>query len=62
MALGRVVLRTKEYLVAIRPRDDVLTMETMLFADEVIPPEKIDERLSDGKARTSQKEPRWRSN
>ena len=56
VALGRVVLRTKEYLVAIRPRDDVLTMETMLFADEVIPPEKIDERPSDGKARTSQKE------
>ena len=56
------MLRTKEYLVAIRPRDDVLTMETMLFADEVIPPEKIDERPSDGKAKTSQKEPRWRSN
>jgi DNA end-binding protein Ku len=56
VALGRVVLRTKEYLVAIRPRDDVLTMETMLFADEVIPPEKIDERPSDGKAKTSQKE------
>jgi DNA end-binding protein Ku len=56
VALGRVVLRTKEYLVAIRPRDLVLTMETMLFADEVIPPEKLDERPSDGKAKTSQKE------
>jgi DNA end-binding protein Ku len=56
VALGRVVLRTKEYLVAIRPRDSVLTMETMLFADEVIPPEKLDERPSDGKAKTSQKE------
>src|SRR5919198_2362702 len=56
VALGRVVLRTKEYLVAIRPRDDVMTMETMLFADEVIPPDKLDERPSDGKAKTSQKE------
>ena len=56
VAIGRVVLRTKEYLVAIRPRDDVLTMETMLFADEVVPPEKLDEQPGDGKAKTSKKE------
>ncbi|MFL5865700.1 MAG: Ku protein [Thermoleophilaceae bacterium] len=56
VAIGRVVLRTKEYLVAIRPKDSVLTMETMLFADEVISPEKLDEFPSDGKAKTSQKE------
>jgi DNA end-binding protein Ku len=56
VAIGRVVLRTKEYLVAIRPRDEVLTMETMLFADEVIPPDKLDEKPSDGKAKTSKKE------
>jgi DNA end-binding protein Ku len=56
VAIGRVVLRTKEYLVAIRSRDDVLTMETMLFADEVISPDKLDEKPSDGKAKTSQKE------
>jgi DNA end-binding protein Ku len=56
VAIGRVVLRTKEYLVAIRPHGSTLTMETMLFADEVISPETIDERPSDGKAKTSQKE------
>jgi DNA end-binding protein Ku len=56
VAIGRVVLRTKEYLVAIRPRDSVLTMETMLFADEVIPPDQLDEQPSDGKAKTNQKE------
>jgi DNA end-binding protein Ku len=56
VAIGRVVLRTKEYLVAIRPKDSVLTMETMLFADEVISPEGLDERPSGGKAKTSQKE------
>ncbi|HKF80706.1 MAG TPA: Ku protein [Thermoleophilaceae bacterium] len=56
VAVGRVVLRTKEYLVAIRPRDAILTMETMLFSDEVISPDKLDERPSDGKAKTSQKE------
>jgi DNA end-binding protein Ku len=47
VAIARVVLRSKENLVAIRPRDGVLTMETMLFADEVIPPDSFDE-LSDG--------------
>ena len=29
--------------MAIRPRDGVLTMETMLFADEVVPPDTLDE-------------------
>jgi DNA end-binding protein Ku len=35
VALGRVVLRTKEYLVAIRVRDGALALTTMLFHDEV---------------------------
>ncbi|MEA2135582.1 MAG: end-binding protein Ku [Solirubrobacteraceae bacterium] len=34
-ALGRVVLRTKEYLVAVRVRDDLLSLTTMLFHDEI---------------------------
>jgi DNA end-binding protein Ku len=34
-ALGRFVMRTKEYLVAVRVRDDRLTLTTMLFADEI---------------------------
>jgi len=37
-ALGRFVLRTKEYLVAIRVRDDRLSLTTMLFADEIRDP------------------------
>jgi DNA end-binding protein Ku len=36
-ALGRFVMRSKEYLVAVRARDDVLTLTTMLFHDEVRP-------------------------
>jgi DNA end-binding protein Ku len=36
-ALGRFVLRTKEYLALIRVRDDRLTLTTMLFHDEVRP-------------------------
>jgi DNA end-binding protein Ku len=43
VAIARVVLRSKEYLVAIRPAGDVLTMETMLFADELIPADGLDE-------------------
>jgi DNA end-binding protein Ku len=35
VAIARVVLRSKEQLVAIRPAGDLLMMETMIFADEV---------------------------
>ena len=35
VAIGRFVLRTKEYLVAIRVREKALTLSTMRFADEV---------------------------
>jgi DNA end-binding protein Ku len=34
-ALGRMVLRTKEHLVAIRVRDGALALTTMLFHDEL---------------------------
>jgi DNA end-binding protein Ku len=34
-ALGRFVMRTKEYLVAVRARDGLLSLTTMLFHDEV---------------------------
>ena len=44
VAIARVVLRTKENLVAIRPAPgNVLMMETMIFADEVVPPDEIEE-------------------
>jgi DNA end-binding protein Ku len=36
-ALGRFVLRTKEYLALIRTRSDRLTLTTLLFHDEVRP-------------------------
>ena len=35
VALGRFVLRTKEYLVAIRAREQALTLSTLRFHDEV---------------------------
>jgi DNA end-binding protein Ku len=36
-ALGRFVMRTKEYLVLVRARDGALALTTMLFHDEVRP-------------------------
>jgi DNA end-binding protein Ku len=42
VALGRFVLRTKEYLVTVQVRDDLLALTTMLFPDEVRPTKDID--------------------
>jgi DNA end-binding protein Ku len=44
VAIARVVIRSKEQLVAIRPhRDgDLLVMETMVFADETVPKDELD--------------------
>jgi len=51
VAIGKVVIRSKESLVAIRANGPVLTMETMLFADEVVDPNSLDEiPVDDGKA------------
>jgi DNA end-binding protein Ku len=56
VAIARVVIRSKEQLVAIRPRDGVLTMETMLFADEVVPPDKLEDLPADGGKKTTKRE------
>ncbi|MDP8943030.1 MAG: Ku protein [Actinomycetota bacterium] len=47
VAIGRVVIRTKEHLAAIRPAGEALTLETMLFGDEVVPQEDLDLPASD---------------
>lgn len=39
VAIGRFVLRTKEYLVALRVRDGAIALSTLLFADEIRTPE-----------------------
>ena len=41
VALGRFVMRTKEYLAAVRVRDGALTLTTMRFADEVRPTKPV---------------------
>jgi DNA end-binding protein Ku len=42
VALGRFVLRSREYLVAVRVRDALLSLTTMRFADELRPTKDID--------------------
>jgi DNA end-binding protein Ku len=42
VAVARFVLRNKEHLAAIRPMDDVLTLTTMRFHDEVTSPKDLD--------------------
>jgi DNA end-binding protein Ku len=42
--VAKVIMREKEYLVALRAHDDVLLMETMHFADEIVPAEKAIEK------------------
>ena len=61
VAIARVVLRSKEQLVAIRPAGDLLMMETMIFHDEVVPhddlddlPEASDLKVSDREVKMAQ--------
>jgi DNA end-binding protein Ku len=43
VAVGRVVLRSRQQLVAIRPREDALVMTTMNFGDEIVPTAELEE-------------------
>jgi DNA end-binding protein Ku len=52
VAIARVVIRQKEHLTAIRPMDGVLEMATMLFADEIVSPDKLDELPDSAKEAT----------
>ena len=56
VAIARVVIRSKENLVAIRPRDGVLTMETLLFGDEVVSPDDLGELEGADDAKATKKE------
>ncbi|MBV8955746.1 MAG: Ku protein [Solirubrobacterales bacterium] len=56
VGIGRVVLRSKQQLCALRPTGDVLTLTTMLFGDEVLAPDRIDELDDIAEAEASQRE------
>jgi DNA end-binding protein Ku len=43
VAIARFVMRSKQYLCAVRPKDGVLVLSTMVYADEVNDPAEIGE-------------------
>jgi DNA end-binding protein Ku len=56
VAIARVVIRSKESLVAIRPAGEVLEMSTMLFADEVNDPSRLDDLPDPADVKTTDRE------
>jgi len=56
VAIARVVIRSKEQLVAVRPMGEALGMATMLFADEILPPERLDEIVEAETVKTTKRE------
>ena len=57
VGIARVVIRSKENLVALRAYNGALTLETMLFPDEVVDPSTIEELgAADGNAKTTKRE------
>src|SRR5919112_4601431 len=56
VAIAKVILRSKEQLVAIRPAGELLMMETMIFHDEVVPHDDIDDLPEQGDLKVSDRE------
>jgi len=56
VAIARVVIRSKEALVAIRPMGDALGMATMIFSDEVLTPDRLDEVAEAAEVKTTKRE------
>src|SRR3954453_10227002 len=56
VAIANVVIRSKQHLVAVRPQGDVLGMATMLYPDEIVDPERIDEIPEAGDVSATDKE------
>ena len=55
-AVARFVFRNKEHLSAIRASGGVLTLTTMRFHDEVVPPSDLDDALPDKKPKVAKRE------
>jgi DNA end-binding protein Ku len=56
VGIGRVVLRSKQQLCALRPTGEALTLTTMLWGDEVLSPDRLDELDSVDEAEASDRE------
>ncbi len=55
-AISRFVFRNKEHLAALRAGDGVLTLTTMRFHDEVVPPSELDDALPDKQPKVAKRE------
>ncbi|HMD51345.1 MAG TPA: Ku protein, partial [Solirubrobacteraceae bacterium] len=56
VAIARVVIRSKEQLVAIRPQGDALGLATMIFSDEVLSPDRLEEVRDAAEVKTTRRE------
>jgi DNA end-binding protein Ku len=56
VAIARFVFRNKEHLAAIRPAGGALSLTTMRFADEVVPPSELDDVLPAAKQKVGKRE------
>jgi DNA end-binding protein Ku len=56
VAIARVVIRSKEQLVAVRPMGDALGMATMIFDDEILPPDRLEEIAEAAEIKTTKRE------
>jgi DNA end-binding protein Ku len=56
VAIGRVVIRSRQQLCALRPIGEAMGLSTMLFGDEVLSPDRLDELDALGEAEASKRE------
>jgi DNA end-binding protein Ku len=56
VGIGRVVIRSKQQLCALRPAGEALTLTTMLWGDEVLAPDRMDELESVAEAEATPRE------
>jgi DNA end-binding protein Ku len=56
VAIGKIVIRSKQQLCALRPADQVMALSTMLFGDEVLSADRLDELDAIGEAEASDRE------
>jgi DNA end-binding protein Ku len=47
VGIAKVVIRQKEALVALRPHGDLLQMDTLIYFDEIVPQDRIDDLPDD---------------
>jgi len=56
VAIARFVFRNKEHLAAIRPAGGALTLTTMRFSEEIVPPERLSDELPSEQAKVAKRE------